>query len=407
MAAFEYKALDAKGKNKKGVIEADNARQVRQQLREQGMVPVEIVATAQKSTNGGTTQSKGRVRKVSSAELALLTRQVATLVQSALPIESALLAVAEQCDKAHHKSMMMGVRSKVVEGYSLAEGLGEYPGVFDKLYRAMVAAGEKSGHLDEVLNRLADYTEQRQQMKGQTVQALMYPGILTTFAIGVIGALLATVVPKIVNQFQNMGQELPGTTQFLIAASDFVRNYGLFVIAGIFLAIVVVKQLLKRESFRFEWDKRMLTLPLIGKVIKGQNTSRYARTLSILSSSAVPLLEGMQISGRILENTYMSSELEDAAGKVREGAALKTALEQTKLFPPMMLHMIASGEKSGELEQMLGRAADNQDREFEALVSISLKVFEPVLISVMAGMVLFIVVSILQPILALNNMVGI
>lgn len=404
MAAFEYKALDAKGRNKKGLIEADSVKQVRQQLREKGLVPLEVNAAAQKEkrTKGGLFE-----KKISASDLALITRQLSTLVASALPIEAAVLAVAEQTEKPRLKSMLMAVRSKVVEGYSLAEGLGEFPATFDNLFCSMVAAGEKSGHLDQVLERLADYTEQRQQMRSQMTQALVYPAMLTTFSIGIIAILLATVVPKIVGQFENMNQELPGSTLFMIAASDFVREYGLVVLAVIFLMIVTFKQLLKRPAFRLKYDRMLLGLPVVGKVSKGINTSRFARTLSILTSSAVPLLEGMQISGKVLENTHIRGAIQNAAARVREGAGLKVSLENTKIFPPMMLHMIASGEKSGELEEMLGRAADNQDRDFEMRVSISLKIFEPVLIAIMASIVLFIVLSILQPILALNNMVGI
>ena len=258
-----------------------------------------------------------------------------------------------------------------------------------------------------MLERLADYTEQRQHMRSQLTQAMMYPAILTFFAVSVISILLATVVPKIVGQFENMGQQLPGTTQFLIAASDFVRAYGIFAILAIVLLVMLVKRLLQRPNIRLRYDRILLDMPMIGKISKGINTARFARTLSILTSSAVPLLEGMQISGKVLENQHIKQAIEEAASRVREGAGLKVSLENTKIFPPMMLHMIASGEKSGELEQMLGRAADNQDRDFEMRVSISLKVFEPVLVAVMAGMVLFIVMAILQPILNLNNMVGI
>lgn len=403
MAAYEYKALDSKGKNKKGVVEADSVKQVRQQLREKGLVPLEVKAAAQKEKRQGGMFNA----KISASDLALITRQLATLVQSALPIEASVLAVAEQCEKPRMRSMLMAVRSKVVEGYSLAEGLREFPMTFDNLFCSMVAAGEKSGHLDQVLERLADYTEQRQHMRSQLTQAMMYPAILTFFAVSVISILLATVVPKIVGQFENMGQQLPGTTQFLIAASDFVRAYGIFVVLGIVLLVMLVKRLLQRPNIRLRYDRILLDMPMIGKISKGINTARFARTLSILTSSAVPLLEGMQISGKVLENQHIKKAIEEAASRVREGAGLKVSLENTKIFPPMMLHMIASGEKSGELEQMLGRAADNQDRDFEMRVSISLKVFEPVLVAVMAGMVLFIVMAILQPILNLNNMVGI
>jgi len=405
MAAFEYQALDARGRKSKGVLEADNARHARQILREQKLTPVSLeLATQQEQM-----LASGRnwfARGISASDLALITRQIATLVEAALPIENALQAVAEQCEKPRLQSMMMSVRSKVVEGYSLAEGLAEFPYVFDHLYRSMVAAGEKSGHLDAVLNRLADYTEQRQHMRSQIMQALLYPAILSFFAVAVISILLTAVVPKIVEQFSHMGQSLPGATLFLIAASDFLRNYGLLVVLAMFLAVVMFKRALKKPEFRLKYDRIVLRAGMLGKVSRGLNTARFARTLSILNASAVPLLEAMRISTDVLDNTYMKQSLAEATLRVREGSSLRSSLDQTKLFPPMMLHMIASGEKSGQLDGMLERAANTQDREFETLVTVSLKVFEPVLVSVMAGMVLFIVLAILQPILALNNLVG-
>ena len=405
MAAFEYQALDAKGRRSKGVLEADNARQARQLLREQKLTPLslELASRQEKLLASG---KKWFQSGISASELALITRQMATLIEAGLPIESALLAVAEQCEKPRLQSMMMSVRSKVVEGYSLAEGLAEFPYVFDHLFSSMVAAGEKSGHLDAVLNRLADYTEQRQHMRSQIMQALLYPAILTFFAIAVISILLAAVVPKIVGQFEHMGQSLPGSTLFLIAASDFLRAYGVLVVIAIFVAVAAFKRALKKPAFQLKVDTRLLKMGLFGKVSRGLNTARFARTLSILNASAVPLLEAMRISADVLDNSFMRQAIAEAALKVREGSSLKNALEQTKLFPPMMLHMIASGEKSGQLDGMLERAANTQDREFETLVTVSLKVFEPVLVAAMAGIVLFIVMAILQPILALNNLVG-
>lgn len=410
MAAFDYQAVDRKGRTKKGVIEGDTPRQARSLLREQGLMPTEITPTI--SRNKSKADATGKITigkdkgKVSAAELALITRQLATLVESGLPLEESLMAVAEQGEKNRIKSMLMGVRTKVTEGYGLAESMGEYPKVFNRLYRAMVAAGEKSGHLDKVLNRLADYTEQREQMRSQLIQALVYPVIMTVVAIGVVAILLTKVVPQIVGQFEHMGANLPGTTKFLIASSEFLQNNGLFIVLFIAIIMLVFSELLKKPKFEMAFHERLLTLPGIGKVAKGLNTARFARTLSILSASAVPLLESMKISGEVLDNLFIKQQVKLAADKVREGSSLHLSLEQTKLFPPMMLHMLASGEKSGQLDQMLGRAADNQDKEFEALVNISLKAFEPALMVVMAGVVLFIVMAILEPILKLNTFVG-
>ncbi|MAD04160.1 type II secretion system inner membrane protein GspF [Pseudoalteromonas shioyasakiensis] len=410
MAAFEYRALDGKGKEKKGILEADTVKQIRQTLRDQGLMPLEVVAAAE-----GEKQAKGAKSsllssffkpKISTSDLALITRQLATLIQSALPVEGAVMAVAEQCEKPRLKRMLMAVRSKVVEGYTLADGMSEFPHVFDDLYRAMVAAGEKSGHLDQVLNRLADYTEQRQHMRSQITQAMVYPTILVVFAIAIVSVLLGTVVPKILKTFEKSKQVLPWTTEWVMAASNFVQNYWFISLVIITALAVAIKQALKQPHIRYWYDEKVLHLPGIGKVARGVNTARFARTLSILSSSSVPLLEGMRISGGVLVNEKMKKSVQDAATRVSEGASLRASLQQTKLFPPMMLHMIASGEKSGELEQMLERAANNQDREFESMVNVSLKLLEPAMIASMAVIVLFIVMAILQPIMAMNKAVG-
>jgi general secretion pathway protein F len=422
VAAYAFQALNASGRKTKGVIEADTERQVRAQLREQGLIPVSVELAEE---GGGPRSAPGsragsgpgsaplsafmrrlQTRGVGAADLALITRQLATLVSAALPIEQALFAVSEQTDKPRLQKLIMAVRSKVVEGYSLAEAMAEYPHVFDKLFTAMVAAGERSGHLDEVLNRLADYTEQRNRLKGQLIQALVYPSILTLVAIGVIIFLLVSVVPQIVEQFSGLDQTLPPTTTFLLAVSEILQNYGIYALVAILVGLVVGGQLLRKPERRDKFDAFVLKVPLFGRVIKGVNTARFARTLSILSASAVPLLDGLRITGRVLSNRAMQIAVEEACDRVREGSSLRAALAQTKLFPPMMLHMIAAGEKSGELEQLLGRAADNQDRDFETTMNVALKIFEPALIVVMAGVVLVIVLAIIQPILQLNQSVG-
>ena len=407
MAAFAYKAIAANGRNKSGVLEGDNARQIRQQLREKGMVPLEVEQVAEKSAKQSPSGFQLFRPRISASDLSLLTRQLATLVESALPIEEALLAVAEQSEKPRHKNMMMAVRSRVVEGYTLADALSEFPSVFDDLYRAMVAAGEKSGHLDTVLNRLADYTERRQQTRSQVIQALIYPAIMMFFALMIVVVLLTVVVPKIVGQFDHMGQDLPTITTVLIAISEWMQNYGLYLLIAVMVLIVVFQRLIQQPAIRLRYHRALLKVPMIGKISRGLNTARFARTLSILTASAVPLLESMRISTDVLQNLYIKERIAEAAVHVKEGSSLRAALDNTRIFPPMMMHMIASGERSGELQQMLGRAADNQDREFESLISVSLKVFEPLLIVTMAGVVLFIVMAIIQPILALNNMVNV
>ncbi|MDX2321773.1 MAG: type II secretion system inner membrane protein GspF [Moritella sp.] len=405
MPAFSYLAMDTKGKKKKGVLEADGPKQARNLLREKGLTPLEVemsAAAENRKASGGFSFKRG----ISTADMALLTRQLSTLIAASLPLEESLKAVAEQSELPRIQNMILAVRSRVVEGHTLAESFAEFPHAFDDLYCAMVASGEKSGHLDKVLNRLADYTEQRQKMTSQLTQAMIYPVMLTLVAIGVVSLLLTSVVPKVVGQFEHMGQELPQITQILIGLSDFVSNYGLYVVAMIVLAIIVMKRLLLKPANRLSFDERLLKFPVIGKVSRGINTARFARTLSILNASAVPLLESMAIAGQVLTNMHARRLVEVATSRVREGTSLRAALTETKLFPPMMLHMVASGEQSGELGPMLERAADNQDAQFESQVTIALGIFQPLLVVSMSFVVLFIVMAILQPILSLNQMVA-
>lgn len=405
MAAFEYKALDAKGKKVKGVIEAETARNARQLLREKALIPVEIEPSRQKGKSNQTA-SAGFNRGISTNELSLITRQLSTLVQATMPLEECLKALAEQAEKPRIKGMLTNIRARVVEGYTLSDSLADYPYVFDQLFRAMVSAGEKSGHLGGVLERLAEYVENRQQIKNKLTQAMVYPMVLTVSAVAIVSFLLATVVPDIVGQFLSTGAELPGMTKVLLAASDFVTGWGWLVVLVMASSIFILKTMLKKEKFRLAWDKKILNMPIIGRVARGLNTSRFARTLAICSSSAIPLLDGMKVAADVMTNTWVKTKVLEASDRVREGVSLRVALDKSALFPPMMLHMIASGERSGELEPMLTRAADNQDRDFESQVNIALGIFSPLLVVFMAGIVLFIVVATLMPIIQLNTVIG-
>ena len=405
MATFSYKALDKKGKQKKGTLEADSARQLRQQLRSMDLMPIEVESIAQKKANSKKSHSVFS-SKIKTADLALITRQLSTLVAASIPLEECLHAVSEQCEKPKIKAMIVSVRGGVIEGHSLAESMRSFPLIFDNLFCAMVAAGEKSGHLEKVLNRLADYTEQRQEMKSKMMQAMIYPIVLTLVAISVISILLTSVVPQVIGQFEHMGADLPASTQFLIAASDALTAYGLYFLAFVFGLLTLFKRWLKTPKNQLAFDTLLLKAPVIGRVANELNTARFARTLSILNSSAVPLLEAMGIAGNVLSNQYIRLKVGEATDGIREGASLGRSLQNTKLFPPMMLHMIISGEQSGELGNMLERAADNQDKQFSAQVTLALGIFEPALVISMAGIVLFIVSAILQPILQLNNMVS-
>jgi len=406
MGAFEYTGLDARGRQRRGVLEGDTPRQIRQQLREQSITPLTVVAVVQRQTPRGGGTVLRRSPTVSATELALITRQLATLVQSGLPLEEALQTVSRQLDKQRLKSMLVAVRSRVMEGHTLAEALNEFPRAFPDLYRATVAAGEQSGHLDVVLERLADYTESRQQLRQKIQLALFYPALLTLMAIGVTVALLTFVVPQVVQVFDNIGQELPPLTRGLIATSDFLREHLLLLLGGIGGATLLFNWLLRKSEVRCRWQRLLHRLPLIGRLMTGVNTARFARTFSILVASGVPVLEALRIAAQVLSSLPMRGVVEQAADRVREGAALHRALDQSGYFPPMTLQLIASGEASGNLEQMLERAAVNQERELETLIAMLMGLFEPLLILVMGGVVLIIVLAILLPIFNLNQLVA-
>ncbi len=404
MPAFEYIALNAKGKEEKGILEADNVRQVRQLLRDGHLTPLEV-NQVEKSENKDQSK-KQRAGRVKAGDLALLTRQLATLVQSGSPLEEALSTTAKQTEKRNVKHILSAVRSRVVEGHTLADGFKMFPSVFPDMYRATVAAGEQSGHLDAVLERMADYTETRQETQQRISNAMFYPVILTILSVAIVIGLLVFIVPKIIDVFDNVGQELPRMTQVLISISDFFREYGLYLGIALILAIFIFKQMIKIPVWLFKYHRFLLRLPLVGRMVRGLNTARFARTLSILASSGVPILDAMSISAQVVQNMPMRKAVEEAALKVREGMAINRALEQSGYFPPMTVHLIASGESSGRLDDMLERAAIQQERETDGMMTKMLGIFEPVLILVMGSVVLLIVLSILLPILNLNQLVG-
>lgn len=404
MGAFEYQALDEAGKQRRGVLEGDTARQVRQKLREQGWIPLEVGEIARQEQSRRRTFSLSR--GASPQEVALITRQLATLVGSGLPLEESLQAVAQQSEKPRLRRMMTAVRAKVMEGHSLAEGLAGFPRVFSEMYRATVAAGEQTGHLELVLERLADYTESRQHMRQKVQLALFYPIGLLIVAVSVVVLLLTYVVPKVVEVFSDVGQELPGLTRTMIAISAFLRDHGLWLALIIALAVLAFSYALRSQNFRRRVHALLLRLPLVGRLNRGINAGRFARTFAILAGSGVPVLDALRISAQVISNLPMRDAVQDAASRVREGSGISRALERSRQFPPMLLHLISSGEASGRLEQMLERAAVNQERETEGTIASILAVFEPVLILVMGGIVLLIVMSILMPIFQLNQLVG-
>lgn len=404
MPAFDYKALDRRGKQISGVLEADGARSVRQQLREKGLAPLSVEPAAEKKASSGAVFS--RRGTLSAPDLALVTRQLSTLIQSGIPIEQALSAASQQSEKPAMKGMLIAIRAKVMEGYTLADSLGEFPRAFPRLYRSTVAAGEHAGHLDLVLNRLADYTEARQEARQKIQLAAIYPIILSFVAVAIVVFLLTYVVPDIIEVFVRQGQELPALTNAMLAASDFLAAWGIWLLAAIIIGVVAFQFSLRVEANRLRFHKALLNLPLVKGMVRGVNTARYASTLSILTTSGVPLVEAMRIAGEVLGNDYLRQELRGAAQKVSEGGSLHRALDQTGYFPPMMLHMIASGEASGELDSMLERTARMQENTLQSKIAAMVGLFEPMMLLVMGVVVLIIVLAIMLPILNMSNLVG-
>jgi general secretion pathway protein F len=403
LGAFEYTALDASGKERKGILEGDTPRHIRQLLREQQLLPVNVAEVAQKEAKRQ--RSFSLVRRVSSADLALFTRQLATLVRAGLPLEESLLAVSQQTEKPRVQSIVLGVRARVMEGHTLADGFAEFPRVFPEIYRATVSAGEQAGHLDNVLERLADYTEGRDQLRQKVLTAMLYPIVLTVLCFAIVSVLLVYVVPKVVSVFESSKAKLPLATQVLIGVSGFLRQYGIYLLIVAVILVWLFRRWLQNPTARRSFHRLQLRLPLVGKLVRGFNTARFTRTFSILSASSVPVLEALRIGGEVVTNLPMRDAVNDAAARVREGAPIGRSLAISRLFPPMTIHLISSGESSGELENMLERAAISQERELDGLLAAMVGLLGPVLIVLMGLFVMGIVFAMLLPIFEINQLI--
>lgn len=404
MSAFEYAALDQKGREKKGIVEGDSARLVRQQLREQNLVPLTVIEVKKQSANEKNNTFVFKQR-INTTELALMTRQLATLARSGIPLDEATATVARQSIKPKVKKLLLGVRSKILEGHTLADGLRDYPHIFSEMYCATVAAGEQSGHLDVVLERLADYTEGRQQLQQRMKLALIYPVILTVMSILVVSGLLTYVVPEVVKVFTGTGQQLPFLTIALIAASEFMQEWFIYLLLAMLAGVVIFKKLLQKPVFKKRYQQFLLKVPVLGKLVLGSNTAQFSSTLSILAASGVPILDAMRIAIQVMDNIPMREAVEQAAQQVSEGSSLSKTLELSGYFNPMLINLISSGEATGQLEQMLERASMNQERELETTTAMLMGLLEPLLIVIMGGVVLIIVLAILLPILDMNQLV--
>ncbi|MCL9684610.1 GspF family T2SS innner membrane protein variant LspF [Legionella maioricensis] len=399
MGAYQYQALKKNGNPSKGVIEADSERHARQLLREQGLIPTQIqTLTQQRVAN---TKSK-----ISAADLSLLTRQLATLLAAGIPVEESLRGVSEQTEKDKVRELIIGIRAKVLEGYGLAQAMAQYPNAFPELYRATVGSGEQTGRLDLVLEKLADYTENQQNTRQKVQQALIYPLIMIIVSVAIISFLLTFVVPKIIEVFTSSGQTLPGMTQLLITFSQFIKSYGLYTLMVILLAIVGFKRSLNNIKIKMAWHRLILRLPIVSYLAKTINVARYIHTFGILFAAGVSVLETMRVSASLVTNLVMRQAFDAATLRVREGSGIHEALKETRYISPMAIHLIASGEKSGQLSNMMERSANHLDNEVKRLIDTSLTLLEPMVILLMGAVVLFIVLATLLPIFSMEQLVA-
>lgn len=398
MSAYHYAALKQSGRSCNGVIEADSERHARALLRAQGLIPTAV------SLTGRATQSTSRYH-LSAQDLALITRQLATLLAAGIPIEESLRGVGEQTEKQTVRQLIIGVRANVMEGYSLAQAMNEFPTAFPELYRATISAGEQTGRLDLILEKLADYTEKQQQTRHKIQQALIYPALMIIVSFSIVCFLLVFVVPKIIEVFTSSGQSLPTMTRLLIGISAYLKADG--VVIGVVLIILgmIAKKSLSYAHIRMRWERFLLTLPLIAYLIRSTNVARYIHTFSILFAAGVSVLDTMRVSASVVTNLVMKAALDKAAVQVKEGTAIHLALKETRFLNPMALHLIASGERSGQLAPMMVRAAVQLDQDVQRLIDTGLSLLEPLIILFMGAVVLFIVLATLLPIFSMQQLV--
>lgn len=400
MPSFEYEALDLSGRAKRGIVNADSPRLARRELRRLDLTPVSISAPREADVGG----PGSKAPRLKASDLVIMTRQLSVLVGAATPLEEALNAVALQTEKPGVRKRMLAVRERVLEGWRYADALGEDKKSFPDLYRAVVAAGEASGDFAGVLDRLATMLEKNRTMMNKAIASLIYPAALALVAAGVVTALMIGVVPKIVEQFQTFDANLPFVTQVVIGISDFLARYGVFLLAGVIVGGVAFWQALKSPAFKKSFDAWTLTLPVLGKLLRGLDGARFARTLATLFAGGAPLLDSLRGASRTVGNSYMRERLETVITQVREGASIGASLKRAAVLPPMMTHMVAAGERAGAVPLMLDKAAAQLEEEFDTTSTVALRLLEPAIIIGMGGVVMLIVVAILLPILRLNSL---
>ncbi len=410
MASYQYQALDSAGRTKHGVLQADTERQVADQLQAKGLVPLLLerhsqpVSPAQKPTH-----KKNRVlfaRRLTNSDLCLVTQQLATLLEASLPLDDALKAIIEQSHKKVVKATLSQVLSQVTEGLSLAQALAFHPKSFPEAYIATVAAGEQSGHLAQVLMRLSSYTQQVQETQSRIQLALLYPSIIMLVALGVLTLLLTYVVPQVIEVIVNMDQKLPTLTVGLIAVSNFLKNQGMYLLLAGLIALAALNLVLKQHHLRLKIHKGLLKLPILGPYLAIFNAARFSKTLALLTSSGVPIVEAFEGAQAVVNNLFIRQQIIEAGLVIREGSSIFLALKPRSILPPIALHLAASGETSGRLAQMLDQAADQLDTQLQRSIGIALSLIEPLMMLVMGGLVLVIVMAILLPIFDMNQMVG-
>jgi len=399
VAAFEYQAIAEDKRNRRGIIQADTARAARAQLREAGLIPLEIQEVRRESRREFSLKNHGRER-------ALLLRQLATLLKAGLTLEEVLSVLVEQTDASQQRRQLGAIRSRVMEGQSLSVAMGEHPALFPALYSASVAAGERAGQVEDVLSRLADYAEQRDETSRNVGLALIYPAVLAIIAIGVVWGLIGFVVPRVVGVFDTAGQSLPTVTQSLLTISNLVSQHGLWLVLGLLALGAGIGIAWRQPASKLRIDRLLLLAPGLGRLVRASQTASFTRTLAILSTSAVPLVEALTVASRVVGNRQIQADIEQAARQVREGQTLTAALHNAGWLPPLVRRLIAGGERSGELAPMLEHAADIQERELNSATAVLLSVLQPALILVVGGLVLYIVLAIMLPILNMSQLLS-
>jgi general secretion pathway protein F len=398
MPSYRYEASDALGKIVRGTVDADTERGARNQLRGRGLVPLSTALA-------GAASGSPLAPRLSDSDLSWLTRQLASLLAASLPLDAALGATLEQAESKHMASLLAAVRADVRSGHRLSTALAAHPRDFPQIYRALVEAGEESGDLAQVMEKLAVYIEDRNALRSKVLTAFIYPVVVACVSVVVTAFLLGYVVPQVVTAFSHAHQELPLITRVMLAASDYVRNWGWLTALAVAAAIALWRYTLRAPAARMAWHSRVLRLPLAGRFVLGVNAARFASTLAILTGSGVSLLTALDAARRTLGNDRLRIAVDEATARVREGASLSLSLGAQKCFPALLVHLIASGEKTGRLPELLERGATNLSRDLERRAMAMTALLEPLLILVMGGIVLMIVLAVMLPILEMNQLV--